>query len=97
MNIIGIAIFVLGLAFLLRNLGLLHFPASFWSVFYPVVIRGIGFVILAVTYEGNYFSGGPTTVYPTCEDCQIIPVVACEYIYFNAIRCDNGQSVVVAA
>ena len=51
----------------------------------------------AVTYEGNYFSGGPTTVYPTCEDCQIIPVIACEYIYFNAIRCDNGQSVVVAA
>ena len=51
----------------------------------------------AVSYEGNYFSGGPTTVYPTCQDCQIIPVVACEYIYFNAVRCDNGQSVVVAA
>ena len=51
----------------------------------------------AVSYEGNYFSGGPTTVYPTCEDCQIIPVIACEYIYFNATRCDNGQSVVVAA
>ena len=51
----------------------------------------------AVTYEGNYFSGGPTTVYPTCEDCQVVPVFTCNYIYFNASRCDNGQNVVVAA
>jgi hypothetical protein len=51
----------------------------------------------AVTYEGNYFSGGPTTVYPTCEDCQVVPVFTCNYVYFNASRCDNGQNVVVAA
>ena len=51
--LIGVAIFILGLAFLLRNLGFLHFPASFWSVFYPLVIMVVGFIILAVTYEGR--------------------------------------------
>ena len=53
--LIGILIFVLGLAFLLRNLGLLHFPASFWSVFYPVVIMIAGFVIIFITHEGRKF------------------------------------------
>ena len=53
--IIGIVIFVFGLAFLLRNLGLLDFSASFWSVFYPIVIMGVGFIILLVTYEGRKF------------------------------------------
>ena len=51
--LIGVAIFVLGLAFLLRNLGLLHFPANFWSVFYPLVIMMVGFIILYITHEGR--------------------------------------------
>ena len=55
MIIIGLGIFILCLAFLLRNLGLLHFPANFWSVFYPLVIMGVGFIILLVTYEGRKF------------------------------------------
>ena len=55
MYIAGLAILLFGLVFLLRNLGLLHFPASFWSVFYPLVIMGMGFSILLVTYEGRKF------------------------------------------
>lgn len=53
MVIIGVSIFIFGLIFLLRNLGLLHFPASFWSVFYPLAIMAVGFVILAVTHKGK--------------------------------------------
>ena len=49
----GIAILVFGLAFLLRNLGLLTFAASFWSVFYPVVIIAFGLGIILVTHEGR--------------------------------------------
>ena len=51
--IIGILIFILGLVFLLRNLGVISFPGSFWSLFYPLLIMGIGFVILFVTHEGR--------------------------------------------
>jgi len=50
-----------------------------------------------LNYSGNYFSGVQDTTYPTCQDCQTIVVPPCKLIYFNATRCDNGQSVVVAA
>ncbi|OGM99801.1 MAG: hypothetical protein A3B91_02100 [Candidatus Yanofskybacteria bacterium RIFCSPHIGHO2_02_FULL_41_29] len=53
MMIFGIAILVFGLAFLLRNLGLLHFPGSFWSLFYPLVIVVVGLVVIFVTHEGR--------------------------------------------
>ncbi len=53
MVIAGVAIFIFGLVFLLRNLGVLNFPGSFWSLFYPLLIMGFGFVILLVTYEGR--------------------------------------------
>lgn len=55
MYILGIAIVVFGLAFLLRNLGLLSFVASFWSVFYPVIIIAFGVAILCITHEGRKF------------------------------------------
>lgn len=53
MYIFGIAIFIFGLAFLLRNLGVLYFPGSFWSIFYPLVIIIVGLTIVCVTYEGK--------------------------------------------
>lgn len=53
MYILGVAIVIFGLAFLLRNLGLLSFVASFWSVFYPIVIITFGVVILCITHEGR--------------------------------------------
>jgi len=53
MYISGIIIVLFGLAFLLRNLGFLEFSASFWSVFYPVLIIVIGLVIVMVTHEGR--------------------------------------------
>ena len=53
MIIIGVSIFIFGLVFLLRNLGVLDFSGSFWSLFYPLLIMGIGFVILSITYEGR--------------------------------------------
>lgn len=53
MYILGITVVIFGLAFLLRNLGLLEFTASFWSVFYPVLIIFIGLVIVTITHEGR--------------------------------------------
>ena len=53
MYILGLAIFLLGLAFFLRNLGVLSFAASFWYVFYPLIIMLFGLGILAATYEGR--------------------------------------------
>ena len=53
MYIFGVFIFVFGLAFLLRNLGIIYFPGSFWSLFYPLVIIAVGGVIIGVTYEGR--------------------------------------------
>lgn len=53
MYFVGIAIFIFGLAFLLRNLGFLNFDASFWSVFYPLVIIVFGVAIIAITHEGR--------------------------------------------
>jgi len=51
----GLIIVVFGLAFLLRNLGVIDFPGSFWSLFYPLVIIALGLVIVGVTYEGRKF------------------------------------------
>lgn len=53
MYIVGIAIVVFGLAFLLRTLGLVYFPGSFWSLFWPFVVIGFGLVIICVTHEGR--------------------------------------------
>ena len=53
MYIFGVAIFLFGLAFLLRNLGIIYFPGSFWSLFYPLVILAIGAVVIGITYEGR--------------------------------------------
>ncbi|MDP3792527.1 MAG: DUF5668 domain-containing protein [bacterium] len=53
MYIFGLIIVIFGLAFLLRNLGLLEFAASFWSVFYPAVIIAFGLIILFLTHEGR--------------------------------------------
>lgn len=53
MYIFGLAIVVFGLAFLLRNLGFLDFAASFWYVFYPLIIIGFGLILICVTHEGR--------------------------------------------
>lgn len=53
MYIFGIIIVFFGLTFLLRNLGFLNFTASFWSIFYPLIIIIFGSVIVFVTHEGK--------------------------------------------
>lgn len=68
MMIIGLGIFLFGLAFLLRNLGLLHFPANFWSVFYPLVIMTVGFVVLLATYEGRKLLKKIKTIFSNEDD-----------------------------
>lgn len=55
MYIFGLIIVIFGLAFLLRNLGILYFPGSFWSLFYPAVIIGIGVIVVCITHEGRKF------------------------------------------
>jgi len=53
MYVLSITIFVFGLAFLLRNLGVIYFPGSFWSLFYPLLIVGFGLIIVCITHEGR--------------------------------------------
>jgi len=53
MYILGLFIVIFGLAFLLRNLGVIDFPGSFWGLFYPVMIIGIGGVVICVTHKGR--------------------------------------------
>lgn len=53
MYILGLGIVMFGLVFLLRNLGLLDFPGSFWSLFYPLIIIGFGVVVVCITHEGR--------------------------------------------
>ena len=53
MYIFGIFVVVFGLAFLLRNLGILYFPGSFWSLFWPLVVIGLGVIVVCITHEGR--------------------------------------------
>ena len=53
MYVAGVIVVLFGLAFLLRNLGFLNFNASFWAVFYPLVIIGFGVALLCITQEGR--------------------------------------------
>ena len=68
MYIIGIVVFVFGLIFLLRNVGLLEFAGSFWSIFYPLVIMGVGFIIVGVTYEGKKILNKIKKIFSSVED-----------------------------
>lgn len=53
--ILGIFIIVLGLALLLRNLGLMAFPASFWSLFFPLFLIVIGIYIIIAVKKGKEY------------------------------------------
>lgn len=53
--------------------------------------------VFTVTFEGNYFDGSNSLTYETCQDCQTVIAAECEYIYFNANKCDGSGSVVVYA
>jgi uncharacterized membrane protein len=47
---------VLGLVLLLRNLGLITLPISFWSLFFPLFLMVIGiYVIMAVKKGKEYW------------------------------------------
>jgi len=68
MYMFGLIIVVLGLAFLLRNLGFLAFAASFWSVFYPLVIVLIGLGVVCATYEGRKLLKKIKSIFSSSED-----------------------------
>ncbi len=54
--ILGIFIVVFGLVLLLRNLGLITLPISFWSLFFPLFLMMIGiYVIMAVKKGREYW------------------------------------------
>ena len=54
--------------------------------------------VIPITWTGNYFGSiNSSTTYPDCEQCSTITNPGCVTIYFNATRCDNGDSVVVSA
>jgi hypothetical protein len=54
--ILGIFIIVFGLVLLLRNLGLISLPISFWSLFFPLflIVGGI-YIIIAVKKGKEYW------------------------------------------
>ena len=46
-----------------------------------------------VTFNGNYFDGSSSTLYPTCETCEALPVATCEqYLYWTGVKCDSGDN-----
>jgi hypothetical protein len=50
----------------------------------------------AITFNGDFFDGSPSLLYPDCSTCETQPIDLClTYQYFNAQRCDNGQNIVV--
>ena len=51
--------------------------------------------VITVTFEGNYFDGVLSLTYPDCTTCQTPIIIDGNYNYFNAVRCDNGASIVV--
>jgi hypothetical protein len=52
--------------------------------------------VTAITYTGNYFNGSQSTIYPTCDSCQALPIATCAtYEYWSGTRCDNGQTIIV--
>ncbi|HLE17752.1 MAG TPA: DUF5668 domain-containing protein [Syntrophales bacterium] len=54
--ILGIFIIIFGLVLLLRNLGLITLPISFWSLFSPLFLIVIGiYVIIAVKKGKEYW------------------------------------------
>jgi hypothetical protein len=51
--------------------------------------------VITVTYEGNYFNGSLSLTYPDCITCETPITIDGSFIYFNGVRCDNGESIVV--
>lgn len=51
--------------------------------------------VITVTFEGNYFDGVLSLTYPDCTTCQTPIIIDGNYNYFNGVRCDNGESIVV--
>jgi hypothetical protein len=51
--------------------------------------------VITVTYEGNSFDGSSSQTYPDCTTCETPVKEGTTYNYFNAVRCDNGGTVVV--
>lgn len=53
--ILGIFIIVLGFVLLLRNLGLITLPTSFWSLFLPLFLMVIGIYIIIAVKKGKEY------------------------------------------
>jgi hypothetical protein len=51
--------------------------------------------VITVTFEGNYFDGVLSLTYPDCATCQTPTIIDGNFNYFTAIRCDNGETIVV--
>jgi hypothetical protein len=52
--------------------------------------------VLPVTYSGNYFDGSPSTIYPTCEECQtIIQSDNTNYYYYGLKSCNSNIDTVI--
>jgi hypothetical protein len=51
--------------------------------------------VITVNFEGNYFNGSLSLTYPDCVTCQTPTIIDGNFNYFTAIRCDNGETIVV--
>lgn len=56
--------------------------------------------LIPQSYSGDYFATANSLAFSTCEECESVvtpPTDGCTLLYFNAVRCDNSQTLIVGA
>lgn len=54
--IVGLFLLIMGVVYLLNNLGVIHLAASFWSIFWPTVLIVVGFYLLVLAMRWRRYS-----------------------------------------
>ncbi len=52
--------------------------------------------VFSIKYSGNFFKSQILPIFSTEENCLITKINECQKVYYNAIRCDNNDTVVVS-
>lgn len=53
--ILGIFLILIGVVYLLKNLGFIVLPASFWSLLYPLLLVVIGIYLVIGARKGKHY------------------------------------------
>ena len=68
--LLGIFLVILGAMFLLKNLGLIALPVSFWSLVWPILILLIGIHIIIGVRRGKRYKEWFTRRWSGRDDLQ---------------------------